>query len=294
MQERSQRTGPRQATGSLDGSMPEIGATLREARMRARIDIAEIETATKIRAKYLRALENEEWELLPGPTFVKTFLRTYAEALGLDAKLLVDEYKLRHERPADSDLRPISPRARGTSRPVGGSLSPPRLGGGGGPSRRGPIVVGLVIALFLVIFLLGVLNKKPDQKVSDQPAATATRSSPGAAGTSSSSGSAPVKAKAKAKPRRASLTVLPTGNVNVCLRAAGQGTLINGIDLRAGENQKTFRSSRFTLVLGNNNARLRWNGKTFRPPASAGPIGYVFTPTARTRQATGKLPPCRP
>ena len=40
--------------------MPEIGATLREARMRARIDVSEIEAQTKIRAKYLRALENEE------------------------------------------------------------------------------------------------------------------------------------------------------------------------------------------------------------------------------------------
>ena len=47
--------------------MPEIGATLREARMRQRIDISEIEAETKIRAKYLRALENEEWDLLPGP-----------------------------------------------------------------------------------------------------------------------------------------------------------------------------------------------------------------------------------
>ncbi len=46
--------------------MPEIGATLREARMRARIDVSEIEAQTKIRAKYLRALENEEWGLLPG------------------------------------------------------------------------------------------------------------------------------------------------------------------------------------------------------------------------------------
>ncbi len=51
--------------------MPEIGATLREARMRGRIDVSEIEAKTKIRAKYLRALENEEWSLLPGPTFVQ-------------------------------------------------------------------------------------------------------------------------------------------------------------------------------------------------------------------------------
>ena len=61
--------------------MPEIGDTLRDARMRAHIDVSEIEAQTKIRAKYLRALENEEWGLLPGPTFVKSFLRTYAQAL---------------------------------------------------------------------------------------------------------------------------------------------------------------------------------------------------------------------
>jgi hypothetical protein len=61
----------------------EIGETLRETRMRRRIDMTEVEAATKIRAKYLRALENEEWDLLPGPTFVKTFLRTYAEYLDL-------------------------------------------------------------------------------------------------------------------------------------------------------------------------------------------------------------------
>jgi len=66
--------------------MPEIGETLRDARMRARIDVSEIEAKTKIRAKYLRALENEEWGLLPGPTFVKSFLRTYAQALDLDGK----------------------------------------------------------------------------------------------------------------------------------------------------------------------------------------------------------------
>ena len=97
--------------------MPAIGATLREARMRARIDISEIESETKIRAKYLRALENEEWDLLPGPTYVKSFLRTYAEALGLDARLLLEEYKLRHERLSDIELQPIAPPGRGDTAP---------------------------------------------------------------------------------------------------------------------------------------------------------------------------------
>src|SRR3979411_2704200 len=89
--------------------MPEIGETLREARMRAKIDVSEVEARTKIRAKYLRALENEEWGLLPGPTFVRSFLRTYADYLGLDSKLLVEEYRLRHEHPSELDLAPIAP-----------------------------------------------------------------------------------------------------------------------------------------------------------------------------------------
>src|ERR1700744_1146908 len=86
--------------------MPEIGELLRETRMRRRIDMTEVEAATKIRAKYLRALENEEWDLLPGPTFVKTFLRTYAEYLELDPRLLVEEYRQRYERPATQELTP--------------------------------------------------------------------------------------------------------------------------------------------------------------------------------------------
>ena len=89
--------------------MPEIGETLRETRMRRRIDMTEVEAATKIRAKYLRALENEEWDLLPGPTFVKTFLRTYAEYLDLDPRLLVEEYRQRYERPSSQDLTPFGP-----------------------------------------------------------------------------------------------------------------------------------------------------------------------------------------
>ena len=65
--------------------------------MRQKIDIAEVEASTKIRAKYLRALENDEFGLLPGSTFVKTFLRTYAEYLGLDATLLVEEYRVHYD-----------------------------------------------------------------------------------------------------------------------------------------------------------------------------------------------------
>src|SRR4051794_7124621 len=103
--------------------MADIGPTLREARMRARIDITEVESATKIRAKYLRALENEEWDLLPGPTFVKSFLRPYGEFLGLDVPPLLEEYKRQHERPPALAQPPISPHSTARARPP----RPPRI-----------------------------------------------------------------------------------------------------------------------------------------------------------------------
>jgi cytoskeletal protein RodZ len=73
----------------------EIGNSLREARVRRGIDFAQAELATKVRGKYLRALEEEHFEVLPAETYVKGFLRTYAEYLGLDGQLYVDEYNSR-------------------------------------------------------------------------------------------------------------------------------------------------------------------------------------------------------
>jgi hypothetical protein len=73
----------------------EIGNSLREARLRQHLDFPEIELATKIRAKYLRALEDEQFEILPAQTYVKGFLRSYAEYLGLDGQLYVDEFNSR-------------------------------------------------------------------------------------------------------------------------------------------------------------------------------------------------------
>src|SRR6266702_8058484 len=73
----------------------EIGNSLREARLRQGLDFPEIEQTTKIRAKYLRALEDEQFEILPSQTYVKGFLRSYADYLGLDGQVYVDEYSSR-------------------------------------------------------------------------------------------------------------------------------------------------------------------------------------------------------
>jgi len=73
----------------------DIGSSLRDARVRQGLDFPELEQLTRIRPKYLRALEDERFDVLPAPTYVRGFLRSYASALGLDGQPFVDEYNSR-------------------------------------------------------------------------------------------------------------------------------------------------------------------------------------------------------
>src|SRR4051812_8465210 len=128
--------------------MPSIGETLREARMRQHHDITDVEAATKIRAKYLRALENEDFGMLPGSTFVKSFLRTYAEYLGLDPHVLVEEYRAMHDPRDESELTPFAPRPSARER----RSRPPRSGG---PLLAAAALVVGILALLLILGLTG-------------------------------------------------------------------------------------------------------------------------------------------
>src|ERR1044072_2402145 len=91
--------------------MFEIGNSLREARVRQGLDYSQVELATKIRAKYIRALQEEEFDVLPVGTYLKGFRRSYAEYLGLDGQLYVDEYNSRYIVAAYDDMPQRRPRA---------------------------------------------------------------------------------------------------------------------------------------------------------------------------------------
>jgi transcriptional regulator with XRE-family HTH domain len=102
--------------------MLEIGRSLREARDRRGLELAEVEAATLIRRRYLEALEQERFELLPGGSYRRTFLREYAEFLGLDGESFAAEYDLRL---AAREPEPPSPSRRpsiGVLRLLGESL----------------------------------------------------------------------------------------------------------------------------------------------------------------------------
>ena len=250
--------------------MPEIGETLREARMRRRIDMAEVESATKIRAKYLRALENEEWELLPGPTFVKTFLRTYADYLDLDSRLLVEEYKQRYERPAGMDLTPLNLRRQSRRRRVA-----PRLG---------PVMV-VVLGIAALLGALYALGRSGERGGTDTP----TRVETPAPKTKSAKGGG---SGARKRPTRVTLRIVPTGDVYVCLEDAAGHAVIDKATLTAGRPTRTFRSRRFRVTFGTANARMRVNGHTYRVAVSRNPVGYDLRPGRRPRRMTTGLANC--
>jgi len=86
----------------------EIGSSLRDARMRQKLELSQIEHATRIRSKYLQALEDERFDLLPGTAYTKGFLRTYAEYLGLDGQRFVDEYNSRFPPTVEPPAAPLA------------------------------------------------------------------------------------------------------------------------------------------------------------------------------------------
>ena len=95
--------------------MFEIGSSLREARMRQGLDFEEMEERTKVRKKYLRHLEDERFDQLPGHTYTKGFLQVYADSLGLEGRLYVEEYNSRYVA-GDDEASPRLPRSTASPR----------------------------------------------------------------------------------------------------------------------------------------------------------------------------------
>ncbi len=254
--------------------MPPIGETLREARMRQKLDIAEIESRTKIRAKYLRALENEEWGLLPGPTFVKTFLRTYAEEVGVDPHLLVEEYRSQHEGEDELDFQPVAV-ARVRRRRHG--REGPRMPG---PPPVGVVLLVLALAVVVGLYILGS-NEEDGGNASGGGDATEAQQTE----------TAPARPKPKprpAAPKEVTVRVTPTVPTYACVdTGAGTENLFEGTLERA----QTFRNAReVRLNLGKRSVALRANGKAVEIPPSPEPFGVQVTKSATKEIPEGSRP----
>jgi hypothetical protein len=257
-------------SGEPDGPLGEIriGATLVAARERADLDLADVEERTKIRTRYLSALEEERWDDLPSRAYGKGFLRTYAQLLGLDAETLADEYRRQVEAGEEQSMHPLGDAVLEERRrrpPVNGG---PRLG----------LLLGLAVVLALGGVLVIALVGPGDEDKAGSPDGSTD-------GHNRGHGRAP-------KPEgTVELGLAIHEPVEVCLLGGGKEALIDGQVLAAGDRE-SFERQRFELRFpkGFDPAQLtvKLDGRERRLPKAGGPATYEIVAPQHLKLATHK------
>ena len=232
-----------------------IGEALHSERRRQGLDLDEIEAATKIRGRYLRALEDEDWDALPGGAYTRSFIRTYAGHLGLDGERLADDYRRVHEETEERypRLDPVRPPRR-----PGRDRGP--LNTGGGPR---PALIGGGLVLLLVAALIGIgLLAGEDDEGEPGPSANQQRAS------------GQNRPQEPQGPPRTRLVVRATAPVWVCLIDARNRALLDGVTLATGDEEGPFESGRFVVAFGNGAFEMTINGKRAQTETDPNPVGY--------------------
>jgi cytoskeleton protein RodZ len=252
-----------------------VGPILREARKRRKLSIAEVEAATKIRARYLRAIEDEEWDVLPGGVYTRGFIRTYAALLSLDGERLAADYRAGVEKglagPSETPAEP----SRAGSAPSG----PARSGGERGP--LGWLAVAAVVGIAAIAIVVlpggdgdGTLTKPSRQGVAKNDGGQS-------------------EASRQPAPAGVSVRLAASAEVWVCVLDASGQHLVNGQILEAGAEEGPFRSGSFTVSFGNGEVSMLIDGKEAKIPATSSPVGYsIDAGGALTELGEAERPTC--
>jgi hypothetical protein len=247
---------------------PELGQRLREARIERGIELSEAERATKIRTKFLRAMEEDRWEALPAPAYARGFLSTYARFLGLDDAALVDQLRRTAGEPHPSDQIPSKVLRPGVVKRRR-SVNPRAL-------LAGVLASAAAVALGLAIVgAVGGSDEDGDVPSRDREAET------GAGATTETMQASEV-----------SLELRTTGIVWVCLVDDRDRALVNGETLTSAERRGPFDGSAFEVTLGNGSVELTVDGRPAEVPPVAEPLGYRITPSGVRELAPSLRPDC--
>jgi cytoskeletal protein RodZ len=264
---------------------PTIGQKLRQARTERGVELSEVERATKIRAKFLEAMEGDRWEELPAPVYARGFLDIYARYLGLDHEALLEEYRRtvegeREEQPIpDSVIKPGRLRQNRPTRrlPSIGSIKM-------GPAAK--VLAGvlvLVVVGLVIVGLVGGSDNSGNGKTGD-----GNDSGTKAAGPPSTTTTTPSTTQAG----RVSVELSATAPVWVCLVDDSGTPVVDSETLSADEARGPFRSSRFEVTFGNGSVEMTVDGQAAPVPAVAEPIGYRITPSGVRRLDPSSRPTC--
>jgi cytoskeleton protein RodZ len=258
-----------------------IGERLREARTSRGLDLEDVEQQIRIRKRFLVAMEDEDWDVLPGSAYVRGFLHTYAELLGLDADAIVDEYRRSHRESPGAEAEPLAP-AQPVATESPGVPRAPLSDRVRGPWLLVAAGIAVVLAFLLVLGLTGGDDEggggSPEGAAQEEPAATTTPAE-----------EEPVE---EAPPTRAKLELTAAADVWVCLLDDSGEPVIEGVTVPAGESEGPFRSRRFDITLGNGQVELVANGEPVEIAAPADPVGYRITPDAARELDEAQRPTC--
>jgi transcriptional regulator with XRE-family HTH domain len=254
-----------------------IGEVLKRTRTRQGIEIREVEERTKIRTKYLRALESEDWELLPNPAYAKGFLRTYAQLLGLDADAIVDEYRrqVESELPSGDPLRIGEPVLEARRRPPG---SEQRRWG------TGALVALGVAAAVVVLVVIGLVSGDDESGSPEQPKTAEEKREQRRQQRQRENRREQRKAATPAAGDSVTLALTVRQDVQVCLLGGGGEVLIPGQVLSAGTEER-FEQPRFDLRFPSGydveQFSLELNGERARLGETTGPAAFEIEPGSK-------------
>jgi cytoskeleton protein RodZ len=256
----------------MDGG---VGARLREARLQRGIDLAEVEASTKIRARFLGAIEDEEWDRLPSAFSARAFLHTYADHLGLDGARMVEEL--------DYDAVPGPAADRGARI----DPAPPQEAQFARRHRLSPRLLATIAGLGLAAVLVAVgLASLGGDSNGPSPARRSgggdrQQLAPGPSGPAATAG------------KGATLTLTATAEVWVCLLDEQGRALIDGQILGPGSEAGPYRSASFMISLGNGAVTMSVAGRPASIPPTPNPIGFSIDRHGALRElAEAERPTC--
>jgi cytoskeletal protein RodZ len=262
-----------------------IGDTLSEARTRRGVDLDEVHAATGIRPRYLRAIEQEDWDGLPEEFYARSFIRKYAQFLGVDPEPLVAEYRRQRGTTSGPGGAPNSPFARTTSRRAE-ALRRRR-------ARQGVYVWLGGIATLIVVVVVAILLLSGGGE-------EGTKEAKGGAGPAPKQTTHPSKKKTKqqqnpnsSRPKSVSLKLEPTAEVWACVLDAKGKRLVDGATLAAGETTGPFHSRSYTAAFGNGSVEVWVDGKRAQTPSTPSPMGFTVDRHGKLHEIPeGERPSC--
>jgi cytoskeleton protein RodZ len=282
-----------------NGNVGVIGDTLSEARTRRGVDLDQVHAATGIRPRYLRAIEQEDWDALPEEFYARSFIRKYAAFLGVDPEPLVTDYRRQRGTSGGPGDAPTSPFARTTSRRAE-ALRRRR-------ARQGVYAwlggAAVVVAIVVVVILLvsgggGEGTKEASGGGAAGKSGIGKEAAGGNKGANGKGGAGKSAANGKEKAgggsgSAVSLKIEPTAEVWACVLDAKGKPLVDGATLAAGETSGPFHSRSYTAAFGNGSIEVWIDGKRAKTPSTPSPMGFSVDRHGKLREIPeGERPSC--